>query len=1574
MSQSPKYKTINGSFLKKTVYDGGVEYYDTFSYGALNLNPSIGGGDSILSRYSLFTIFTNNNDSLINKKYVNGGKYRQFTENSLLSQFGSKSGVSLNYDKTNLDRLFTYGSMGEGARVSVKNIQNTWLGSLYVKTFDINLPTYTNLLVSDDITYFDVNLELLVNNFNINLNVNKTNEGDVKDFISNWGKYVLMVENGSEIKIEDVIISTDVDGNINDMTIGVKSNPFELDDEQVFSYHIKPNKQEFNKYKKTLDGLGYILLENENQTHFISEFKVKDINKDEQVVLTTKKLQWVKVDGVNPSFKGVDFNTFITNLFDITKLYDGYKTDVIYRLLTPENLLLTETAQGEVQNDEEAINRLGETLRIFGVYLDEIKRYIDGISYINNVTYDNKDNTPNELIISQASLYGWDVIEFLGGDTLIKANDYNFWRNIIVNTPHIWGAKGTRKSIEFMLEYMGVPHGLIEFNEHVYLAKNKLNYNTVSKLNDLVNNIRSEKISIDVDGYPKPLTNNNDLYFQSYGGWYRETGGLNSLFNITNRNNPHLGVYDGGSHYWGQFTNLIPNFSGVNVENINTITKTKNYFNLDENDVSIIKNNWVIGSSTKNEFIVDFIGDIEYDDCGCEKINTKKILRVDFDDTIPSIKKDDFECLNGVFYNKTLTQTFYKNDCEICDGNGSMVVYVVESGTYSGSTEEIANNLALNDIQTNGQDYANTHGNCDQFLNTNEIKGFVRKNDCEYPLEFIDSLPKTIKFGRLYNQSTARNPNIGLNGFDTPTYDDCVELRTLAGGSNDDLSKYKSIDSVYWDTPNTDAENLFGFDLRGGGRWSDDSLYVLLKQLSHLWHKTGNMNFAWVISNAIEEINETTSFYSLRLAKSATTEQLLLDDGTRVEDYVDYEGNRYFCRKIGSKIWMCENLITKYDKYGVEIDHLDYDDDVNNSYVINNINVLGSEVEYVVTELSISGCTQEIANENAITYFNDTKQYYANIHGDCDNSIYGNLEISKEFEKNDCGYDIYGNQIKGSVEVITVEPNTFYSNTIYGANKLADDFIERNGQNLANQQGSCLIYCNQPIVDLPLTKNDCEDGYVPTTTIINVDECIFSGFTQELVDQLAYDYAQELANENGECVYVSEDTKNIISFGVENYDDSELLGVYLDSLNDVTIEYTNGLEGDDLISGKEVIQKPLVNYQYVLTNVNGLAVDDVLKIKILGDVTKCVVYNGGLNRIVDDLYINNDKLKYFELNAKKHGLNYDYIKNNKVVSLFNVFIGEKTKELEEFYLGGTVGLAYSNGRRNNQIGSIDFNPCKKLKKLYVPNQTALVGIYNLPETLEELYCFNCYKLEDITNKFGDYPSIYEPDVDIRGRYTDLPNLKILRANATSLLFRYSKSNYNISSGLTILPTTHNLIEINIGGWYTENEFKDVLYDNNIQNLDTLNNSLNLRYVDIRLGTSTSIDSSETSFTTSGGVYNIVDNLPITENTSIINNLYEYDDNITITDGYGSKNWIGTSEISSDYSTPSNKFKCQGVILNNFSRNELVNYFGSYLDDSYEYIYLVVNNGVYNIDNPSEIFNDGDIIKYSQLDGGWVKIN
>jgi hypothetical protein len=61
------------------------------------------------------------------------------------------------------------------------------------------------------------------------------------------------------------------------------------------------------------------------------------------------------------------------------------------------------------------------------------------------------------------------------------------------------------------------------------------------------------------------------------------------------------------------------------------------------------------------------------------------------------------------FGNHEIAWAFTRNDC----ANGSTVIYTVPEGTYTSTvSQEAADSLAMADIQRNGQNYANEHGQC----------------------------------------------------------------------------------------------------------------------------------------------------------------------------------------------------------------------------------------------------------------------------------------------------------------------------------------------------------------------------------------------------------------------------------------------------------------------------------------------------------------------------------------------------------------------------------------------------------------------------------------------------------------------------------------------------------------------------------------------------------------------------------------------------------------------------------------------------------------------------------------------
>ena len=202
---------------------------------------------------------------------------------------------------------------------------------------------------------------------------------------------------------------------------------------------------------------------------------------------------------------------------------------------------------------------------------------------------------------------------------------------------------------------------------------------------------------------------------------------------------------------------------------------------------------------------------------------------------------------------------------------------------------------------------------------------------------------KSVVFGRLYSKNIYANPLLHDSQWRLPTESDVDDLHSFTTRSGDyytDGGKLKSTSSEFWNSPNTGAENLFGFDARGGGYFS--SIFYSKKQ-ENLIAIQNDLVLYLAGVDAFSQIRnyEVNTLSSIRFCRDLTTSELSLDNGTQLSDYVDFEGNKYIVRKIYNRAWMCENLMTEYLFNGEKIaasDSKAYENNTNNVYVNNVTN------------------------------------------------------------------------------------------------------------------------------------------------------------------------------------------------------------------------------------------------------------------------------------------------------------------------------------------------------------------------------------------------------------------------------------------------------------------------------------------------------------------------------------------------------------------------------------------------------------------------------------------------------------
>ncbi|MFH2143108.1 MAG: fibrobacter succinogenes major paralogous domain-containing protein [Bacteroidota bacterium] len=128
-------------------------------------------------------------------------------------------------------------------------------------------------------------------------------------------------------------------------------------------------------------------------------------------------------------------------------------------------------------------------------------------------------------------------------------------------------------------------------------------------------------------------------------------------------------------------------------------------------------------------------------------------------------------------------------------------------------------------------------------------------------------------YGRLYNWETACK--VCPDGWHLPTDAEWTILTDYIGGEDVAGGKMKEKGTMYWNSPNTEADNSSGFTgLPGGGRGSNDGSFGSLGYDGYLWSTTEyGESHAWLRSlyygkaDVFAEYGDKTFGYSVRCLK-----------------------------------------------------------------------------------------------------------------------------------------------------------------------------------------------------------------------------------------------------------------------------------------------------------------------------------------------------------------------------------------------------------------------------------------------------------------------------------------------------------------------------------------------------------------------------------------------------------------------------------------------------------------------------------------------------------------------------------
>lgn len=183
----------------------------------------------------------------------------------------------------------------------------------------------------------------------------------------------------------------------------------------------------------------------------------------------------------------------------------------------------------------------------------------------------------------------------------------------------------------------------------------------------------------------------------------------------------------------------------------------------------------------------------------------------------------------------------------------------------------------------------------------------------------------TINYGLLYNWYATQEQSGGIflvsdamrgAGWAVPTDADFTTLATYLGGASVAGGKLKEMGFTSWNDPNTGATNEVGFNSRGSGVRTSNFSGKNAQQ--YIWTQTGAItpaNYGWVAflgaSTTAFSVTGANPFYygqSIRPVRPATAAEQLLADGTACDPYIGNDGKVYRTVKIGTQVWLADNL------------------------------------------------------------------------------------------------------------------------------------------------------------------------------------------------------------------------------------------------------------------------------------------------------------------------------------------------------------------------------------------------------------------------------------------------------------------------------------------------------------------------------------------------------------------------------------------------------------------------------------------------------------------------------------------
>ena len=504
-----------------------------------------------------------------------------------------------NFDLSQITNFTLYGSLSKRISTSITKIINYFPAAIESLNYDLNFVTgltadnivYNQVL---DETYLEIPINTLRNPFDIDFTVNATRNFELSEIeVSPLRNLTLLYKNYS-IFVENVeyyvTFLTPVENTDNVLKFYVKGNPFNGLSATTQNIILRPNTFYTEKsFTEFFDEVEQFLLNRLVKPIYSANFQVPQENDDGSYSIVQNVVTWPLDGKWNLDIRTNDFDKYITSLNEICEDLDSYKTDLISRFFTT----------GAIKEFDTSDRKVEKVLQIYGRSFDEVRKFVMSLANMTSVNYNTGNDIPSQLLKNLAETLGWKTnISPISNETLLESVfgtnqesnfpgysrsltpneiNYQFYKNLILNAAYLFKSKGTRRSIEILLRLVGAPEALIDFNEYVYLADERINLSQFdSQYLNISGGLYVSQIPVldptniftimgvqytgftiqtvisastfsrtdypmDSQGYPSSVPDSESYFFQIGGGWFESTPDHHMPENVNETNQVFVG-------------------------------------------------------------------------------------------------------------------------------------------------------------------------------------------------------------------------------------------------------------------------------------------------------------------------------------------------------------------------------------------------------------------------------------------------------------------------------------------------------------------------------------------------------------------------------------------------------------------------------------------------------------------------------------------------------------------------------------------------------------------------------------------------------------------------------------------------------------------------------------------------------------------------------------------------------------------------------------------------------------------------------------------------------------------------